>query len=467
MNEKRAVFETMPVPRALLMLAGPTIISQLINLIYNAVDAIFIGTTGDAYKTAAVTLAFTIYMINIAIANLFGIGGGSLIARLAGKGHTEKAKGISSFSFWASIGVAAVYSLVIWLFMDQILYGLGASENTINFARQYVTFVIVIGDIPLIISLTAAHLLRNTGYSRQAGIGLSGGGLLNIALDPLFMFVILPEGMEVMGAAVATLVSNVISAAYLVATIIRVSKNAPIAVSPRELKSIGLKDTKEVFTVGMPSALLPGLFDLANIFLNAFMAMHGDLELAAIGIVMRIDRLPNAINIGICQGSLPLVAYNYTSGNHERMNEVIRTARRYGIIVSMASLALFQLVPGTLCSAFMSTGASYDPTMAHATIALAVRFLRLRSLSSVFPMLNYSTSYNLQAVGDGKDTFIHSVVRILGFYIPIMYLLNILIGADGLAVSFAISEMLSGIFVLWLFRRWKRSHIHRSEQGLQ
>lgn len=459
MNEKRAVFESMPVPKALRMLAGPTIISQLINLIYNAVDAIFIGQTGDAYKTAAVTLAFTIFMMNIAIANLFGIGGGSLIARLAGKGHTEKAKGISSFSFWASIGAAALYSLVIWIFMDQILYGLGASENTIVFARQYVTFVIVIGDIPLIISLTAAHLLRNTGYARQAGFGLSGGGLLNIALDPLFMFVIFPKGMEVAGAAVATLLSNVISAIYLVAVIIRVSKHAPISISPRDMKSIVLKDTKEVFTVGTPSALLPGLFDVANIFLNAFMAMHGDLQLAAIGIVMRIDRLPNAINIGICQGSLPLIAYNYASGNHERMSEVVKTARIYGIVVSLLSLALFQLAPGVLCGAFMRQGTAGDPAMAQATIVFAIRFLRLRSLSSFFPMLNYSTSYNLQAVGDGRDTFIHAVVRILGLYIPIMNLMNVLFGSDGLAVCYAISEAISSVFVLWLFRRWKRSHV--------
>ncbi len=460
MNEKREIFESMPVPKALRMLAGPTIISQLINLIYNAVDAIFIGQTGDAYKTAAVTLAFTIFMFNTAIGNLFGIGGGSLIARLAGKGHTEKAKGISAFSFWGSVAAAAVYSLVIWIFMDKILYGLGASEDTIVFARQYVMFVIVFGDIPLLISLTAAHLLRNTGYSRQASIGLSGGGLLNIALDPLFMFVIFPDGMEVAGAAVATLLSNVISAVYLVAVIIRVSDKAPISVSPPEMKLITGKDIREVFTVGMPSALLPGLFDLANIFLNALMAMHGDLQLAAIGIVMRIDRLPNAINIGICQGSLPLVAYNYTSGNHERMNEVIRTSRRYGIIVSLASFALFQLAPGILTGAFMSREAASDPAMAEATLAYAVRFLRLRSISSIFPMLNYNTSYNLQAVGDGRDTFIHSVVRILGFYIPIMYLLDMLMGADGLALSFAISEMLSSIFVLWLFNRWKRDHVH-------
>ena len=464
MNEKRAVFESMPVPKALMTLAGPSIISQLINLIYNAVDAIFIGQTGDAYKTAAVTLAFTIFMMNIAIANLFGIGGGSLIARLAGKNQTEKAKGISAFSFWGAVVGAALYSLVIWVFMDQILYTLGASENTIVFARQYITFVVVIGDIPLLISLTASHLLRNTGYAKQASIGLSGGGLLNIALDPLFMFVIFPKGMEVAGAAVATLVSNVIAATYLVIIIIKVSKKAPIGISPMDLKSISFKDTKEVFSVGMPSALLPGLFDLANIFMNAFMAMHGDLQLAAIGIVMRIDRLPNAINIGICQGALPLVAYNYSSGNHERMNQVIHTSRKYGFIVSLASLALFQLAPGPLCGAFMRTGAARDPGIAKATISFAIRFLRLRSLSSLFPMLNYSTSFNLQAVGDGRDTFIHAVVRILVLYIPIMYLLNMFFGADGLAVSYAVSEMLASFFVLWLFRRWKKAHINAGFQ---
>lgn len=311
--EKKRLFESDPVPKALLAMAVPTIVSQLINLVYNMVDTIYIGMTGDAYKTAAVTVAFTVFMMTVSFANLFGIGGGSLMARLIGVDRREDARRVCAFSFYGAIGIALAYSLLIGLLLDPILRLFGASDATIGFARQYVWLVVIAGNVPVILSMVCAHLLRNVGYAKQASIGLSAGGILNIILDPIFMFVILPKGMEVFGAALATLLSNIVSCVYLILVMKKVSGDAPLSMKLKDAARIGKDERASLFAVGIPSAFLTGLFDVANIFLNALMAQHGDLQLAAIGIVMKAERLPNAINIGLCQGMLPLVAYNYSS----------------------------------------------------------------------------------------------------------------------------------------------------------
>lgn len=211
MNENKELFETMPVPKALATLAIPTIISQLITMIYNFADTFFIGRTDNPYKVAAASLAYVLFFILTALSNLFGVGGGSLISRLLGMRKGDEAKKVCSFSFYGTIIVSAIYSLVCLIFMEPILRAVGASDNTIGYASAYTLWVIVVGGIPSTLCMTMAHLLRSEGYAKQAGFGLGMGGLLNIVLDPLFMFVIMPAGYEVTGAAVATLLSNLIA----------------------------------------------------------------------------------------------------------------------------------------------------------------------------------------------------------------------------------------------------------------
>ena len=234
------------------------------------------------------------------------------------------------------------------------------------------------GSLPTILSMMGAHLLRNVGYSRQASIGLSGGGILNMVLDPLFMFVLLPDGWEVLGAALATLISNIASCIYMLYMLNKVSKTSALSIRLADVRGVKQADMKGVFTVGVPSAILTGLFDVANIFLNALMAVHGDLALAAVGI-------------------------------------------------SLLSLALFQAFAAPLVRIFLSTSAG-DVEAALVTIGFAVIFIRIRCVASPFQFLNYHTSYCMQAMGDGFGTLLHAVVRELVFYIPFMFLLDRIAG---------------------------------------
>ncbi len=447
---KKEIFETLPIPKALAKMAIPTIISQLVNLIYNMVDAFFIGRTGNSYMMAATTVALTLMMLNVAFANLFGIGGGSLVSRLLGRGDVEGAKSTSSFSCYGAIATAVLYSTVIGLFSDPILRFLGASDATVGFASRYSFYVIVIGSLPTLLSLTLAHLLRNAGYSARTSFGLSLGGILNIALDPLFMFVILPPGNEVVGAAIATLISNTTGLIYLLIAYGTASRTAPLSLSPKLASKIGKNNLKQLFFVGIPSALLTALFDVASICVNILASAHNDLVLAGMGIVMKVERIPNAINIGLCQGMLPIVAYNYSSGNRKRMNGAITTARIFGLIVSAVCILLLEIFARPVSGVFLSTSAGNAET-AVATVSLAASYLRVRCLASPVQFINYHTSFCMQAMGKGKETLIHAAVRELLFYIPLMFLLDRLFGDMGLASALPVGEALGAVFALVLF----------------
>ena len=459
-QDKRALFEETPIRKALLTMAVPTVISQLINLIYNIVDAFFIGRTGNPYMAAATTLALTLVMLNVALSNLYGVGGGSLVARLMGAKKDEEARKVSAFTVYCSIATSVACSLILFLTLRPLLYFLGASEDTIDYASQYAMIVMVFGGLPSLMSAVFAYLLRNAGYSDKASIGLSGGGILNVILDPLLMFVILPSGYEVLGAAIATLISNIASCVYLMFTYMRAGRNAPLSLNIREAKAVTGDSVKQLFSVGIPSAVLTGLFDLANICLNMLASAHSDFVLAGMGIVMKVERVPNAVNLGICHGALPIIAYNCTSGNRDRMMKTIRLARIWGLVVSAVSIVLFVLFATPVTKIFMDTNSGQA---AVETIAFAALFLRIRCLASPFQFINYHSSYSMQAMGKGRATIIHAMVRELVFYIPFLFILDRFFGETGLASALVAGEFCGAIFALWMLRRQLKPKNEQSE----
>ena len=448
-QDKKELFESMPIPKALATLAVPTIISQMISVIYNMVDSFFIGRTGDPLKLAATSLSLTVMLLCISFANLFGVGGGSLIARLMGARREDEAKSVCAFSIYGAAGVALLYSCLVGIFLEPLMRLLGASDDTIGYSKQYVFYVVVIGCVFQTLSLVLAFLLRNTGNSGKASMGLSGGGILNMFLDPLFMFVILPKGMEVVGAAVATLISNVCACAYLLFALAKASHSSPLSLRFSDARAIKKENAKKLFSVGVPSAILAGLFDIANIFMNMLAAAHSDMVLAGVGIVMKVERIPNAINIGICQGMMPIVAYNYASGDHDRMKKTIRFARICGLTVSVVCIILLQVFARPVTGFFLST-ASGSADTALATLAYAVIFLRIRCLASPVQFLNYNSSYAMQGIGNGLGTMIHALVREVVFYIPCMFILDRFFGENGLAAALVVGEGLGAVVALIL-----------------
>ncbi|MBQ3456531.1 MAG: polysaccharide biosynthesis C-terminal domain-containing protein, partial [Synergistaceae bacterium] len=298
-NANREIFETWPIPKALTELALPMIFGQLIILIYNLADTFFIGRTNNPLMVAGVSLLLPVFNISITFANLFGIGGGTLISRLMGAGRDNEAKTVSAFCFYMTIISAGLFSLLMFTFLEPILRLLGASTDTLPFAKQYTFCVIVLGAVPTILSMTLSNLLRSTGHARQAGFGVSMGGIINIFLDPLFMFVLLPKGYEVLGAGIATMLSNVISCSYFLIMIYRLRHSGILSLSIRNVLP-SRHNVYSVFAVGVPAAIAVTLFDVTYIIIDKLASNYGDIPLAAVGIVLKAERLPLNIGIGLC-----------------------------------------------------------------------------------------------------------------------------------------------------------------------
>ena len=432
-DEKLALFSTVPVPRALATMAIPTIISQLITLIYNIADTWFIGQTDNPYMVAAASLVATVFLMTAGVSNLFGVGGGSLVVRLLGSSREEEARKVASFSLVMAAIAAVAFSLVCLIFMDPLLYLLGASENTIGYARQYLTIVVVIGGLPTVLSSTMSAMLRNIGYSKEAGFGLGLGGILNVILDPIFMFWLLPDGMEVIGAALATMLSNCISCSFFIMTYRRVSRESILAL-PRKIERIEKDSLESIFSVGVPAAMSLLLYDLTNIVINALSASHGDLELAAIGIVLKVERLPQNIGIGICLGMMPLVAYNYASKNHDRMQAFFSASRLAGVAVSLCSLILYRTFAAQFIQAFIK-----DPQ----TVAFGTAFLKVRCFAPGFMFLSFHMVHFMQAVNRGKTSLWLAVIRQLGLNIPMLFLLNRLFGMTGIVWTQTVADSIN------------------------
>ena len=421
-SEKTYIFEQMPVPAALAKMAVPTIVSQLITLFYNMADTWFIGQTNNPYMVAASSLVLTVFMMTTALANLFGVGGGTLAVRLLGSQQEEEARNVASLSLIMAASASILFSVLCLLFMEPLLLMLGASNNTLGYAKQYLIFVVVLGALPTVLSATMSSMLRNVGYSREAAFGLGMGGLLNVALDPLLMFVLLPDGLEVVGAALATMLSNCAALVYFIGIYRRV-RNSSILMLPRQISRIRKDSMQSLLGVGVPAAMSVLLFDVTNMVINRLSASYGDFQLAAMGIVLKVERLPLNIGIGICLGMVPLVAYNYASKNMDRMQAFFRAARLAGLGVAAVSVALYYFGAPWLIRTFIR-----EP----ATAGYGIQFLQARCFATPFMFLSFNMVHFMQAVGRGKISFYLAVIRQLCLNIPILLLLNALFGMTGI-----------------------------------
>lgn len=446
-SDKRELFETMPVGKALLTMAVPTIVSQLITMIYNLADTFFIGMSNDPYKVAAASVVGVLFFMLNALANLFGVGGGSLLSRLLGEKRDEEAKRVGVFSFYGSLALAAAYSLVCFLFTEPLARLLGASDNTVGYASSYLFWVVVVGGIPSTVSLTMSHLLRSAGYSKESGAGLAIGGISNIILDPLFMFVLLPAGNEVTGAAMATLFSNTITVVYFLYVYGKLQGKTVLSLSPQYIRlEKGL--IKQVFAIGLPSALTSLLANVTNIARNNLTSGYGDIEMAAYGIVVKADMLPLNIGMGLCQGMMPLVAYNYAAKNYTRMNSFTKAAQISGMITACFFIAVFQIFAPQIIWIFIRD---------EATIAYGTNFLRIACLATPFIISNFQKIYCLQAMGKGKESLVLGVCRQGLIALPTLFVLNHFIGLYGVVLAQPISDactfILSTFIYWWVYRK--------------
>ena len=462
------LFTTMPVGKAVAKLAIPTVISQIVVILYSLADTFFVGQIGDPNQLAALSITFPIFTLLTAVANLFGIGANSVIARSLGKNDETTAKKASAFGFWASFAVTAVLAVILGVFMKPILTFFKADEFTFSFSARYLLWVFVIGGIPTVAGLILGHLVRAVGKTKEAGIGLSLGGIMNIILDPIFIFekgdtlfngaITMPFGfgMDVSGAAVATMISNTISMVYFFVILIRIRKNTILSINPRRF-SLEKKVAFDTCAVGFPAAVSVLLVSVSIAVLNGLLLGHegGNILSAAYGVTSKCGTIALHISIGIAQGVMPLIGFSYGAKNHKRVHEVCSLSFKILWIFSILFLAIVQAIPAAIAGVF---------TPHQETIQVAATFMRCWSWCVIGMSLFNMYNSVFQAVGKWKISLFLAVLRLGIIFNVLAFVMDALWGVTGLMWVQAVTDTLAFVIAAILYARFKKSVVREAKQ---
>lgn len=437
MTKNLSQFEGASVPRLIIKFAVPTILSQLVTLIYNLADTYFVGQTNDPIQVAALTLSFPLFMGITMIANLFGIGANSYMSRSLGMKKPDQAQKASTFAFYGAIGGMLVFMAVLYIFMTPILHGIGArTEETFLATRTYLTWTVLYGGIPSVAALLLAHLIRAEGNTKKASTGLILGGLFNIVLDYIF---VIEMGMGSRGAAMATCFANVVSLIYLLGVVLR-TKNTVISLKPT--RQFTAKLIKQVIFVGLPAAAVIVLGSTSNIVLTSSMSAYGDAAIAAFGIVQKFGTVAIQITVGLTQGIMPLMGYHYGAGNMEKVKEFGKWA--FGILVVYACfcLGIVELFTESLISFFMT-----EPV----TVGKGIAFARIWMICAPGLCITNLICSIFQAMGKWLESLMLTVIRQGILQISLMLILNRLIGEIGLVCAQPLADNITMIIGIILY----------------
>jgi putative MATE family efflux protein len=444
---KEYLFEQAPIPSAVASLAVPTIIGVLVVIIYNLAGAYFVGRLNDENQVAAITLASPVFVLFLAVGGLFGIGGSSYIARLLGRKDYDAAKNTSAFVFYASAVAGLIVAVITHIMMPTVLSHLGATPATADYLRDYVA-IMMNGSPLVILSFGMGQIARSEGAAKVAMGGMMIGTFINIALDPLF---ILHMGMGVKGAAYAAVIANFIVSIYYIVYFIR--KSPWLSISPKHF-TLSRTVVVNTLSVGTPAFVSNILMSLAGLTLNQHASAHGEHVVSAIGIVFRVAMLPHFIIMGLCQGVLPLVGYNYASGNRKRMMGVVNftfiTALSIGITLSI----ILAIASPTVVRFFLDIDSVVD---------MGKNYLRIILAGVPFMALGFMYASVFQALGKAIPALIITIARQGFVFIPMVIIGDRLLGASGLVLAQPVSDVISAVITLALFIP-VRNEMRRREQ---
>ncbi|MCI8336095.1 MAG: MATE family efflux transporter [Peptococcaceae bacterium] len=402
------LFATGSVAKVVLTNVVPSIISMIMVLVYNLADTFFIGRTHNDFMVAAVSVATPVFLIFMALGMLFGIGGTSLISRTLGGNNLAKAKNISSFCFWVSAGVGVFGMFFIWVAMDWLCQVIGASADTIGYVREYLG-ILAFGIPFLVISNVFSNILRTEGQANRAMIGMILGNMLNVVLDPIM---ILTLEWNVAGAAIATVIGNVVAAVYYLAYYI----------SGKSMLSIKLKDFScsnripmDVFAIGVPASLNSMLMSVSNIVINKVMFVYGDMAIAALGVAMKVNMIAVMLLIGVGTGIQPVLGYCYGAGNRARFMAVLKFSMVFVIGLSLVMSAICYFGASGLVQAFLEDDAALD---------LGMKFTRVLIISGPILGILFVLINTIQALGAALPSLVLSVSRQGLIYLPLLFILQ-------------------------------------------
>lgn len=430
-SEKQLLFEKMPIPGAVARLVIPTIMGSLVMILYNLADTYFVGYLNDPVQNAAVTLAAPLLLAFNAVNNLFGVGSSSMMSRALGLKNYDSVRRSAAFGIYCSIISGLLFSLGYSLMSGSVLNLLGADETTMEATREYLFWTVSLGAAPAITNVVMGYMVRAEGSAINASIGTMSGCLLNIVLDPIF---IMPWGlgMGAAGAGCATFISNCVACLYFFIYVLAKRGRSYVCLRP-DMALCGKSVALGIFAVGVP-AMVQNLLNVTGMtILNNFTADYGSEAVAAMGIASKIQMVFLYVNMGISNGIMPLVGYNYADGNVKRMKDaMLFTAKLILCVLGIATVLCF-IFSKALVGLFIENTNVID---------LGSAFLRGLCLALPFMAIDFLGVGMYQACGMGKKALVFAIMRKIVLEIPALFVLNALFPMYGLAYAQPFAEFI-------------------------
>jgi putative MATE family efflux protein len=414
---------TMKIPSLLVGLSIPSIIAMLTNAIYNLVDTFFIGRIGTS-AVGAVAVAFPIFNLIGAVGLTYGVGAASYVSRLLGAGEKEQADKAASTALFTSLATGIAFALLGLMYLDPLLTAFGATETIMEYAREY-TMIIIMGSIFTMMNMTMNNLVRAEGNAQRFMVAMVSGALLNVALDPIFIF---GFGMGIKGAAVATVISQSVSTVIILEYFVRKKSFTNLSI---RLFRFSLHIYSEIFKIGLPTFLRQFLSSFSVALLNNAAGAFGDHAVAAVGITMRVLMLGMMVLFGYGQAFQPVAGYNYGAKKFSRVFEALK----FSILVTTVFATFFAIIgmviPGSIVSIF-----SNDPEV------IDVGSRALRAVSIFFPSFGFVITFTVlfQALGKGFAAGLLSMSKQGLFLIPAIIVLPRLFELNGVIYAQTIAD---------------------------
>lgn len=442
-NSKTYLFETMPIPKAVAQLTIPMVVTSLVMVIYNLADTFFVGMLNDPVQNAAVTLVYPVMLAFNAVNNLFGVGTSSMMSRSLGRGDYEMVRTSSAFGFYGAVFSGLLFAVLCTLFRTPLMHLLGTDATTWEATANYMFWTVTCGAMPAILNVVQGQMVRSEGASVHASIGTMSGCVLNIVLDPIF---ILPWGLNMgaAGAGLATFLSNCVACGYFFVLARAKRGKTFVCLDIRKLKKLSKEVVLGILGVGVPASIQNLLNVTGSTILNNFTAVYGASAVAAMGVASKISMLPMQVAMGFSQGIMPLVSYNYASGNRKRMKNSIVFAMSIILPIMAAVTALYWFNAPGLIRLFM------DNTE---IVSYGTAFLRGLCLGMVFLCTDFMVVGVFASLGMGKYSLIFAVLRKVVLEIPLLFLLNAIFPLYGLAYAQFMAEFLLAIAAVIMLLR--------------
>ena len=436
-NAENELMARMKVSKAVATMAIPSVISSLVTVVYNMADTFFVGQTGDPLQVAAVSLTNPIFILFMAVANMFGMGGSAVASMALGEQNQKRMKQVSTFITYASLAVGILFALVLVGFMQPILSIFGANEETYALACGYV-FHISYGAPFIIWSAAASFVVRSEGASKEAMIGSMIGTIANIVLDPVLI-----SGFHLgaAGAAVATTLGNILASLYYLWYFVKKSNNFSIGIRNFTCR-YGIFSA--ICSCGLPTAIFSTLMSVSTIVLNQILVAYGNAPVAAIGIVFKANMFITFLQMGLANGVQPLLGYNFGSGDKKRFQDIAAYTKKCCIVIGILATLLFFVFRRQIIGLFIQD---------EEVIMYGVRMLIAYMLSGPVIGILFMNMNCMQSVGKAFWATILSVLRQGVLLIPLLFLLNALGGLTGVIYGQALTDYIAVILSVLMWRK--------------